>query len=275
MVAVEALQRLVWPGDETEIVPVHMLRAVTNNGGILIGAYDGEQLVGFVFGFPGLDEASGDPHPKHASHMAGIHPDYRDRGLGYRLKRAQWQMVRRQGLERIIWTFDPLESRNANFNIFKLGAICNTYITEYYGEMRDGLNIGIPSDRFKVDWWVNTQRVENRLGEVNRRRLKLDHFTSAGALVINPAVYANQILEPATYSAPHPDFPVSLLLVEIPADIQTLKESAPDIALAWRLQTREIFESLFAKGYIVTDFAFENREQPRSYYVLSHGDAQF
>ncbi len=275
MVAVEELQRFVWPGNETEIVPVHILRAVSNNGGILIGAYDNEQLVGFVFGFPGLDETSENPRPKHASHMAGIHLDYRDRGLGFRLKRAQWQMVRSQGLDRIIWTYDPLESRNANFNIFKLGAICNTYITEYYGEMRDGLNVGIPSDRFKVDWWVNTTRVENRLREESRHRLGLDHFTSAGALVVNPAVYSNDIVAPAPYSAPHPNYPVSLLLVEIPSNIQTIKESAPDIALAWRLQTREIFESLFANGYIVTDFAFEHTEHPRSYYVLSQGDAQF
>ncbi|MBC8504990.1 MAG: GNAT family N-acetyltransferase [Anaerolineales bacterium] len=276
MVAVEELQRVVWPGGETEIVPVHMLRAITNNGGVLLGVYDADLLVGFVFGFPGLDEKSVDARPKHASHLAAIHPDYRDLGLGFELKRAQWQIVRSQGLDHIIWTYDPLESRNANLNISKLGAVCNTYIPEYYGEMHDGLNVGMPSDRFKVDWWVNTRRVEQRLNVQQRNSLSLDQFTSSGALVINPAVKNdNDILEPGNYSPPHPDFPTSLLLVEIPSNFQTLKELSADIALAWRLQTRDIFGSLFASGYIVTDFIFEHGDRPRSFYVLSYGEAQF
>ncbi len=274
MAAVEALERLVWPGDETEIVPVHMLRAVTNNGGILVGAYDDDQLVGFVFGFPGVVETPSGPRLKHASHMAGIHPDYRDRGLGFALKRAQWQMVRNQGIDHINWTYDPLQSRNANLNIAKLGAVCNTYIPEYYGEMRDGLNVGFPSDRFKVDWWLNSRRVEQRLNEQKRSRLGLEHFISSGAVVINPTVENDAgILAPATFSPPHPDFPVPLLLVEIPFDIQNIKEFAADIALAWRLQTREIFEYLFTGGYLVTDFIFEQGPQPRSFYVLSHGES--
>ncbi len=276
MAAVEELERLVWPGDETEIVPVHMLRAVTNNGGVILGAFEDDQLIGFVFGFPGIDLTPSGPRLKHASHMAGIHPDYRDRGLGFTLKRAQWQMVRSQGIDHINWTYDPLQSRNANLNIAKLGVVCNKYLTEYYGEMRDGLNVGYPSDRFKVDWWLNTPRVEKRLVEQQRRQLDLEHFTSAGALVINPAVVGqNGEIKPSAYSPPHRDSLPAMLLVEIPSDIQALKLLSPDLALEWRLQTREIFSGLFANGYLVTDFIFERGPQPRSFYVLSYGDAQF
>jgi len=276
MAVVEELERLVWPGDETEIVPVHMLRAVTNNGGLIIGAFEGDQLIGFVFGFPGLDKTPSGPHLKHVSHMAGIHPDYRDRGFGFALKRAQWQMVRNQGIDHINWTYDPLQSRNANLNIAKLGAVCNTYIVEYYGEMRDGLNVGYPSDRFKVDWWLNTPRVAQRLKRQKRHSLDLNHFRSAGAVIINPAVDdGNGIITPFVYSPPRPDSPATILLVEIPPDIQAIKQISSDQALAWRLHTRQIFEDLFAKGYLVTDFVFERGAQPRSFYVLSHGEAQF
>jgi len=274
MAAVEKLERLVWPGDETEIVPVHMLRAVTNNGGVLIGAYEGDQLVGFVFGFPGIEETSAGPRPKHASHMAGIHPDYCDRGLGFSLKRAQWQIVRSQGLDHINWTYDPLQSRNAYLNIAKLGAICNIYIPEYYGEMRDSLNVGLPSDRFKVDWWLNTPRVEKRLNQEKRHRLDLAHFTSAGAVIVNPAnIREDSFIEPFQDSPSLPASPAPLLLVEIHPDFQALKAASPDLALAWRLHTRDIFQALFTNGYIVTDFIFEPGSQPRSFYILSHGES--
>ena len=191
--AVEALQRLVWPGDDTEIVPVHMLVAAVRGGGLVIGAYTlienkgtKLQLVGFVFGFPGMYFTPDGPRLKHCSHMMGVHPEYRDHGLGYALKRAQWQMVRRQGVDRITWTYDPLQSRNGNLNIAKLGAVCNVYHRDYYGVMRDGINVGLPSDRFEVDWWVNTSRVDRRLSKHPPRRLDLSHYLAGGVEIINP-----------------------------------------------------------------------------------------
>ena len=87
---------------------------------------------------------------------------YRDSGIGFALKRAQWQMVRHQDLDHITWTYDPLLSRNAYLNIARLGAVCSTYRRSEYGEMRDGLNVGLPSDRFQVDWWLNSHRVQRR-----------------------------------------------------------------------------------------------------------------
>ena len=282
--AVEALQRLVWPGDDTEVVPVHMLVAAVKGGGLVVGAYalpDGHgtklQLVGFVFGFPGIYYTPDGPRLKHCSHMMGVHPDYRDHGLGYALKRAQWQMVRRQGVDRITWTYDPLRSRNGNLNITKLGAVCNVYHREYYGVMRDGLNAGIPSDRFEVDWWVNTRRVERRLSKRPRRRLNLAHYFAGGVEIINPtqldedgtplpssSVLSKDIGSPAGEDE-------ALFLVEIPSDFKNLKEAKPQVALEWRLHTRGIFEELFESGYLVTDFVFLPGSQPRSFDVLTYG----
>ena len=101
--------------------------------------------------------------PKHCSHIAAFIPNHRDSGVGFALKRAQWQMVRHQGLDHVTWTYDPLLSRNAHLNIARLGAVCSTYRRSEYGDMRDGLNAGLPSDRFQVDWWVNTKRVERAI----------------------------------------------------------------------------------------------------------------
>ena len=76
MSAVEDLQRQVWPGSETDVVPAHLLITVVHNGGLVLGAFAEEKLVGFVFGFPGLEFTADGPRPKHCSHMAGVHPDY-------------------------------------------------------------------------------------------------------------------------------------------------------------------------------------------------------
>jgi predicted GNAT superfamily acetyltransferase len=280
---VEALQRIVWPGSETDIVPVHLLVASVNNGGLVIGAYRNEgpkeqaTLVGFVFGFPGLSTASDHPGLKHVSHMLAVHPNHRDEGLGFALKRAQWQMVRHRGIRLVSWTYDPLLSRNAYLNISKLGAVCNRYHREVYGQMRDGINSGLPSDRFEIDWWVNTKRVERRLSRRARRPLDLAHYFAAGAEIINPTTCGEN-----GWAIPGEiDIPVSadmrfnspLILLEIPFDFQKMRLTKIELAREWRMHTRSLFEGLFQKGYWVTDFVRLEGSQSRSFYVLSHGES--
>lgn len=269
IVLVEDLQRQVWPGSETDIVPLHLLVTVAHNGGMVLGAFVEDRMVGFAFGFPGIEMVSDGPRLKHCSHMLGIHPDYRSSGLGFTLKRAQWQMVRQQGVDHVTWTYDPLLSRNANLNIAKLGAVCNTYHRSEYGEMRDGLNLGLPSDRFQVDWWVNTPRVERRLGRDQRSPLGLDAFTEAG---IRPLFRVELDVSgwprpPQAFVQPEGD---RILLAEIPSDFLALKMVDMALAREWRFFTRQVFEICFAAGYLVTDFVYE---QGRSFYVLSRGES--
>lgn len=267
MTLVEELQRAVWHGSETDVLPAHMLITAAHNGGLVIGAFEGDRLVGFVFGFPGLEFTPDGPRPKHCSHMMGVHPGHRDSGIGFALKRAQWQMVRHQGLDHITWTYDPLLSRNAHLNITKLGAVCSTYRRSEYGDMRDGLDAGLPSDRFQVDWWVNTRRVERRLGKRARRPLKLDHFSQAD---LQP-LYSLQT-PTGDWSRPpehHAPLEGKLALAEIPSDFDALKAVDFPLARDWRYFTREVFETAFSAGYLVTDFVFD---QGRSFYVLSHGE---
>ena len=268
MTAVEVLQRVVWPGSETDVVPAHMLITAIHNGGLVVGAFVDDQLVGFVFGFPGIEFTPDGPRPKHCSHMMGIHPDQRNLGIGFALKRAQWQIVRHQGLDHITWTYDPLLSRNAYLNITKLGAVCNTYRRSAYGDMRDGLNAGLPSDRFLMDWWINTRRVDRRLSKRPRRPLKLDDFSKAE---LQP-LYSLQIRSDHLPQPPEHFSPLdgNLTLAEIPSDFGILKDADFSLARDWRFFSREVFETAFAEGYIVTDFIYD---QTRSFYVLAHGES--
>jgi predicted GNAT superfamily acetyltransferase len=268
MPALEALQRLTWPGSETDVIPAHMLLAVIHNGGLALGAYVRGELVGAVFGFPGFYVTPDGPRLKHHSHILAVHPDWCSHGVGFALKRAQWQMVRRQGIDRITWTYDPLLSRNAHLNITRLGTVCNTYRRSEYGKMRDGLNIGLPSDRFQVDWWVNTKRVERRLSRRARTILSFEQYLTAEAMLLE-ANLEKKFARP-------PSHPVavrgSLLLVEIPMDFTALKEADISLARDWRFYTREVFETAFSAGYLTTDFVHDTK---RSFYVLTHGESTF
>lgn len=285
--AVEELQRIVWSGNETEVVPAHLLISAVKHGGICIGAYmtdeeeDKGTLVGFVFGLPAIYHTPDGPRVMHYSHMLGVHPDHRSEGLGFLLKRAQWQMVRKQGIDRITWTYDPLLSRNAHLNIAKLGAVCNTYHIDYYGILRDGLNAGTPTDRFEVDWWVHSQRVNRRLSRQVRQQLDLAHYLAAGAEIINPSglrsdalPYPGEIRFPFDIFAlalPLEEYP-GILLVEIPSDYSQIKQLDLNLALEWRMHSRQIFPVLFQHGYFVTDFIYIKEHPARSMYVLSHGE---
>jgi predicted GNAT superfamily acetyltransferase len=271
---VERLQSLIWPGNETEIVPAHFLLAIARNGGLALGAFDREKLVGFVIGFLGTDQESPNrpamAQLKHHSHMMGVHPDYRDQGVGFHLKVAQRDFVNTQGIRLITWTYDPLQSRNAYLNVHRLGAVCRKYRREAYGEMRDLLNIGYPSDRFEVEWWITSTRVKSRV-KGSRESLDLANFLGAGAVKINSAkLGSGDLLYPADRILPMED---KILLIEIPPDITKIKDQNIELAIRWRLTTRDLFEEAFSKGYLITDFVhFKEERFPRSYYVLSYGE---
>lgn len=276
MAQAEALQRVVWSGSETDIVPTHFLLALARNGGLVLGAFDGAKLVGFLVGFLGTDQKSPDrpamTRLKHASHMMGVLPEYRDVGVGFHLKCRQREDVLENGVRLATWTYDPLQSRNANLNIRRLGAVCNEYIRDYYGDMRDEINVGYPSDRFRVDWWVTSPRVQSRV-EALRGPLDLAKFISGGA----KKAYSTN-LDKKNLPLPEdadPELEGTILLAEIPSDIDAIREADAELALNWRLFSRSFFETAFSKGYIVTDFVFLKGEKvPRSYYVLSHGEGQ-
>jgi predicted GNAT superfamily acetyltransferase len=246
--AAEQLQREVWGMAEVEIVPNHVMLTAQRHAGIALGAFDdggphGPVLVGFVFGFLGR---APDGALEHVSHIAGVAPGYRDQGVGYRLKLAQREQALAQGLKRMVWTFDPLECRNAYFNFHKLGAVCRTYRRDVYGEMQDALNAGLPSDRFEVEWRLDSPHV---LRALTGRRAALD--PARLPQVAGPAAAGDAPAWPAA----------SRVLIEIPADFQALKAANLALARAWRLHTRALFEAAFDSGYLAVDVVADGEQR--------------
>jgi predicted GNAT superfamily acetyltransferase len=256
--AIEQLQIEIWGSTDLEVTPDHLLLTMAKEGGrVFLAANEAGQPIGFGYGFLGLAD---DGHLKLVSHQVGVLPAYQGTGLGYQLKLAQREAALADQLDLITWTFDPLQGRNARFNLHKLGAVCNTYLPELYGEMQDELNRGLPTDRFKVDWWITSAHVTDKLAGRNQDS-PLDQSKYP---VLNPAkILGNGLAEPPdTFDLPGGD---DTCLVEIPADIQGLKDEAPDLARQWRLQTRQLFETAFADGYTAIDLL---REAGRNFYLL-------
>jgi predicted GNAT superfamily acetyltransferase len=263
--AAEEAQRTIWGMTEAlEVVPTHVLLTAQKNGGLVAGAFDSQdRMVGMLFGFLGLT-ASG--RVKHCSHLMGVLPELRRSGVGEALKRFQREYVLAQNVELITWTFDPLEGVNASLNIGKLRTIARTYHANLYGNMPDGLNAGIESDRFEVEWWLRSERVVSPAP----RRTFADF---AGAPVINPALFGDDRSVPRPgHIATFPGSPPPALLVEIPGAYQAVKAHSLALAQAWRLHIRTIFERAFADGYTVTDFISDKEANTgrRNFYVLQH-----
>jgi predicted GNAT superfamily acetyltransferase len=268
--AAEDVQRAAWDSDEIDIAPLHIMLTIAKSGGVALGAFAQDQLVGFVLGFLGTSQRYGAEAPaavklKHCSHQLGVLPAWQSRGVGYALKVAQREAVLNQGLRLITWTYDPLESKNARLNIAKLGAVCNTYIVNLYGELNDDLNRGLASDRFQVDWWIAARRTETRLTR-HRPPLKLQHYLEVGTPIINAVQWDDRALPVCQDPIEPPS--TDRFLVEFPADFQSVKRADRDLAVAWRLHLRSICQSAFASGYTVIDYVHEPGQRARSYYIM-------
>ncbi len=149
------LQRKIWGFSEIDLLPVRLFVVADKIGGRCFGAFDGEHMIGFCLGIPGL-KASGKGYLH--SHMLGVLPEYSDRGLGRALKLAQRADALERGIDLIEWTFDPLEIKNAYFNIEKLGAVVRRYVPNQYGMSSSQLQGGLPTDRCTAEWWIDGER---------------------------------------------------------------------------------------------------------------------
>ncbi len=263
----EILQRDVWGiRDDIEIVPKDILLIVQKNGGLCLGAFgQNDEMTGLLFGFLGQTI---DKKWKHCSHMMGILPKYRNSGIGIALKKYQRDFVIQQGLDLITWTVSPLEGRNSSLNFRKLGGVCRSYLPNFYGNMEDDLNHGIPSDRFEMEWWINSERVENRL--TNEQSQPFPGKIRFEIPIINQTVIEKGIRIPAGNDSSTP--PSTRFLFEVPADLQTIKKKSLDNALLWVDHTRNSLERFFSEGYIISDFFSELDSGERRNFFLVEND---
>lgn len=261
--ACEELQTEIWGADDFVRVPALVLITAQHNGGAVLGAFlRNGSLAGFVCSFPGF---AADGRVKHCSQLLAVHPRHQSSGIGYWLKRRQRDVALAQGLDLITWTFDPLASLNAHFNLGKLGCTSSSYLVDCYGTPQGGLNGGLSSDRLLAEWWIRDPRVEAVLAGATR--------PVQSPAKINRVIRARPSGMPRNWSF-RLDLPSSELLLEIPSDVRTLKRRDIGLAQAWRLELREMFSAYLSVGYRVDGFKRWRRGgELRTAYVLRRRSA--
>jgi predicted GNAT superfamily acetyltransferase len=262
--AVTAMEREVWGyTDAEDVVPPPILIVSIRRGGILLGAFDdSDEMKGFVYSMPGLKEG----RPTQWSHMLGVAKDARGTGLGAQLKLAQRMHTLRLGIELIEWTYDPLQALNAHLNFAKLGVVVSEYEENVYGASSSPLHRGTPTDRFVAEWHITAPHVERRIAAWGQPVMRDQAVASSP--VVNPSLNGVVWIRPGLADL---TLDATRLLVEIPTDFAEMLVGEPDLALVWRLHTREIFQTYFERGYRVVDF-FLSREAGRGHYLLALGD---
>lgn len=261
---VESLQKEVWGCDDRDIVPLTILAATREVGAILVGAFDGSSLIGFAYSFVGREYE----RMVHHSHMLAVRATYRNFNLGYRLKLAQRDRALAQGINRMTWTFDPLQSLNAYFNLAKLGVVADAYKTNFYGEATSSFlhQIGIGTDRLWVTWLLDSVRVHERLQAKGQTRTANPNLATIACLV---QVGPNNMPQRTRASEIAGQQDIS---IEIPADINALQRESPELAIRWREATRWAFSEAMSSGYLIEDFCGASRkEQAVGVYLLCYG----
>lgn len=152
---VVALQKTIWGWEDADVLPFRMLVVATKIGGQLLGAFEGGRMIAFCLAIPGL-KADGKAYLH--SHMLGVLGEYRNHGVGRQLKLRQRDDALARGIDLIEWTFDPLEIKNAHFNVERLGAIVRRYLRNQYGASSSPLHGGLPTDRLVAEWWIREPR---------------------------------------------------------------------------------------------------------------------
>lgn len=235
-----ALQRETWGDDYHDVVPASILQIAQKVGGVVAGAFNETELVGFVFGLTGTRQG----RLVHWSHMLAVKDRLRDRGIGRYLKEFQRDRLQEQGVGVMHWTFDPLVARNAHLNLQRLGVEVEEYVCEMYGDTGSALH-RFGTDRFVVGW-ETSRSPGGRLAEER----KWQH-----APVLNGLKDGRRV----------PDG--GLVRIEIPSDIEAVYAQSAAEAMRWRRTTRDAFEQCFKRGYGVAGFQREE-VSGRCFYLL-------
>ena len=255
------LEKAIWGyTDQGDLVTVPVFIFTVHRGAVLIGAYESsDRMVGFAFAVVGMKGG----RPMLWSHMTGVLPDHRG-GLGYRLKLAQRERALAQGYDLIEWTFDPMQAMNAHFNFAKLGGVVEEYAPNFYGESTSVLHRGTPTDRVVLSWKISEPHVVRRL-EQPSPALRVKSHEVADAPIVNTTAMDGEWRKTTTI-----DLTITerRLWIEIPTGFTEMLRTAPERALAWRMDVREMFESYLSRGYRAVDFVLQ-REAGFGRYLLA------
>ena len=277
---VEQIQIQAWGFDELDVVPSGQLIAAKWAGAILLGAFDSERMIGFVYGFPALE----DGHVSLHSHMLAVRPESRSLQAGIYLKLAQRIKALEQGLDEISWTFDPLQVLNANLNFSRLGVISHRYIVNFYGEETSSpLHRGVGTDRLWVRWLISTERVERRIAVITPKEHRVAEPTTGGQALApgfaiteehlydsGPSVLVRKGSSWQRLVEPGGRLESEECLIEIPSDIGALKATDMEMAQRWRLAVQTAFIQFFALGFVAREFVrIGSPANSRWFYLLT------
>ena len=265
--AIEEIQKEAWGFNDLDIVPAATLIATQHAGGIVLGAFEGARMIGFAYAFPAFEAGRISMH----SHMLAVRTGYRNFHAGFYLKLAQRERTLEKGLDEITWTFDPLQCLNAYLNFSKLGVVSRRYLVNFYGEASSSpLHQGFGTDRLWVSWLLNSDRVKQCISRTPSRRAAqvVAASNDAGSLIQSALIYsegARPLLG---------DFSGNLsknrCTIQIPPDINSIKERDPKLGAEWRAATRTAFLAAIEAGFLVEDFVrIESDRGPRWFYSLS------
>ena len=220
------LQQEIWGFEDVELLPLRLFVVATKIGGQAFGAFDGKRMIGFCLSIPGLKPGG---RTYLHSHMLGVLPEYRDSGVGRRLKLMQRDEALARGIDLIEWTFDPLEIKNAYFNIERLGAVVRRYVLNQYGTTTSHLHGGLPTDRCVAEWWIASPRAK--------------------------AIIAGEKFERNAVEA----------RISIPAEIAAIRKKEPERAREIQKQASQGFLDAFGRGLVV--IGFEKSAQAGTYQL--------
>jgi predicted GNAT superfamily acetyltransferase len=232
-----AIEVAVWNVPPRDSLPPHFMRASATAGGVALGAYEDGQMIGMAMAFP----AFRDGKVFLWSHMTGVLPDYQRRDVGFQLKLAQRVWALEHGFDQICWTFDPILRGNANFNLYRLGAAARRYHIDFYGEMHDGLNRGLPTDRLEASWDLLDARVAAAARNEAPPPPDMDFQPERALLLID--VNGAPLLQDVQLQQP--------LLAEIPLAVRT---APPDEQLMWRYAVRSALAPHVGQGWYAHAF---------------------
>lgn len=264
--AVEALQRAAWGMPDRGVVPAEIVRATTHNGGVLLLANRGGRPVGFCFAFVGID----DGEPILCSHMLAVDPDAQSAGIGQALKWAQYDVARARGFDRITWTFDPLQARNAHLNLRVLGAYARRYHVDHYGPMDDAINAGLPTDRLLAEWPVTDDR--RGIDRPAARRGATEDSTGAERWALD-ADRSGRHVRPGRvdHGALDDARGGGAVLVAVPSRVAELGDDDHDAVLAWRMAVREVLTAALTAGLVAVDLRRDAAPGVAAYVLSGSG----
>jgi predicted GNAT superfamily acetyltransferase len=258
----EALERQVWGLADRDVLPMTIIVATKEAGSIWLGAFDGPKLVGFVFGFLGMEHG----HLTVHSHMLAVRESYRDLDLGHKLKLAQRERALAMGIEEMTWTFDPLQSKNAHLNFGKLGVVSDSYKVDFYGPETSSLLHRNGTDRLWVKWPLTSRRVRDRLQGKDYRSAALDACSR-----LQPLVQFNGDGQPLRNEL-SAALARQRIAIQIPSDMGAIEQKDPALAREWRQATRWAFTAALQAGFFVAEFCRRVRgKQGPGDYLLEKG----